>query len=184
MSLVKVGLKLVQSRERPCTSQGQHTDGPVQVNHLEHGKAGPTACLLCGSVNKGEMPSVILAPCHLWQSRELALGSWEPESCPCLSPAPALEAGSELHLGSTVKLVLGMGVADESASKAWTCRRTGHASVCWVVAQMRERCPPPAHSSPSMVGGRAGQGLQEWGCWLCLSPAATLRRVGPTPLSG
>ena len=39
MSLVKVGLKLVQSRERPCTSQGQHTDGPVQVNHLEHGKA-------------------------------------------------------------------------------------------------------------------------------------------------
>ena len=60
MSLVKVGLKLVQSRERPCTSQGQHTDGPVQVNHLEHGKAGPTACLLCGSVNKGEMPSSTL----------------------------------------------------------------------------------------------------------------------------
>lgn len=48
-----------------------------------------------------------LAPCHLWQVRELALGSQEWESWPCSILATAYErAGPALLLGSTLEMTL------------------------------------------------------------------------------
>lgn len=48
-----------------------------------------------------------LASCHLWQVRELALGSQEWESWPCSILATAYErAGPALLLGSTLEMTL------------------------------------------------------------------------------
>lgn len=70
---------------------------------------GELALQLGTSVGEGEMP-----PPHLWQGEDLALGSWEQKSCPCLSPAVALRrGGSAPYLGSIGELDLDVGLVHE-----------------------------------------------------------------------
>lgn len=98
-------------------------------------------------MGKGEIFSSALALYHLLQDWELSLRSREQDKgCPC--PSLSIEfrrVGRAPHLGSTVELSLYVsGVPCFSV-------------VCWAVAQIRERFPPPLpHSSLSMAYGKAG----------------------------
>lgn len=67
---------------RPCTSPGKHRradpggkDSSEVAQGCEHGRVGPTTCLLFIGKDKGKMSSPILSPCHLRQAGKLALGS-------------------------------------------------------------------------------------------------------------
>lgn len=132
-------------------------------------RAGPVSCLPCNDTGKEEMTTLTLPPCNgkqeNWPRGHLSRRA---------GPAPHLllhlrEQALLLHLGITVKLALGMGVASEPALPL----------VCWVVSPFS-----PPRPSTSTAGRRAGPRVMRVGELAMSHTSCTTQKSRPCTLLG